>query len=153
MSNTIQLVDVHTWIISTKPKTRNGHMLCANIQKCLSQTNRRVSPIRHFSSAIYSTKVAFSREDMMLKVRFIVTHCYQNQQAELNLECNMTVLPYFDLNHTYTSTGLNKYYTGVILWIFPVIRGLLPQKGWHFRLTYEIECIEKVSCYYVRASR
>ena len=46
--------------------------------------------------------------------------------VELNLECNLTVRPYFDLNHTYTSTGLEKYYTGVILWTSPVTSGLLP---------------------------
>ena len=82
--------------------------------------------IRKFLSSGSYPVILVPRRNMVWQYWFPSYNSIEIVSIELNLECNFTVRPYFDLNHTCTSTGLDKYYTWVILWISPVIIGLLP---------------------------
>ena len=82
--------------------------------------------IRKFLSSGSYLVTFVSKRNLVWQYWFPSYNSIEIASLELNLECNLTVRPYFDLKHTFTSTDFNKYYTGVVLWISPVTGGLLP---------------------------
>ena len=97
--------------------------------------------IRKFLSSGSYLVIFVPNRNMVWQYWFPSYNSTEIVSVELNLERHLSVRPYSDLNHTCTSTGLDKSYTGVVLRISSAAFCL--KESGVVRLTYEIECIEK----------